>query len=310
MSDLQKTPQEEKNRKGILGCILLFFILTSACIVFEILCLFHTKNAFLARNATWISVVCALLLVVLCVFAIWLVVTGKNIWFKSLISLYIFLLFCLIVCFILQKTGFFNVIKDAKSLQNYLETAGAWMPLVYIILQYLQVVILPIPSIVSTLAGVALFGPLKTTIYSLIGIILGSLTAFIIGRKLGHKAVVWMVGEDTLSKWQTKLKGKDNILLTLMFLLPVFPDDILCFIAGLSSMSTLYFIIMIVISRVLAVTTTCYSIELVPFNTWWGLTIWGVIFLVLIVGFIVIYKNLDKIQARLSKRFKIFRKKK
>lgn len=119
-----------------------------------------------------------------------------------------------------------------------------------------------------------------------------------------------MVGEDTLSKWQKKLKGKDNILLTLMFLLPVFPDDILCFIAGLSSMSTLYFIIMIVISRILAVTTTCYSIDLIPLNTWWGLTVWGVIFLVLIVGFIAIYKNLDKIQAGLSKRFKIFRKKK
>ena len=310
LSDLQKPPQQQKNQKGILGCILLFFALTTACIVFEILCLRNAKIAFLIKNATWLSIVCALLLVAICGLAIWLVYSGKEIWFKSLVSLYVFLLFCLIVCFVLQKTGFFYVIKDAQSLQNYLETAGSWMPLVYIILQYLQVVILPIPSIVSTLAGVALFGPLKTTIYSLIGIILGSLTAFIIGRKLGHKAVVWMVGEDTLSKWQKKLKGKDNILLTLMFLLPVFPDDILCFIAGLSSMSMLYFIIMIVISRILAVTTTCYSIDLIPLNTWWGLTVWGVIFLVLIVGFIVIYKNLDKIQAGLSKRFKIFRKKK
>ena len=119
-----------------------------------------------------------------------------------------------------------------------------------------------------------------------------------------------MVGEETLDKWQKKLKGKDNIVLTLMFLLPVFPDDILCFIAGLSSMSTLYFIIMIIISRILGVTATCYSVELIPFNTWWGLTIWGVIFLVFIIGFILIYKNLDKIQERLSKRFKIFRKKK
>ena len=29
LSDLQKTPQEQKNQKGILGCILLFFALTT-----------------------------------------------------------------------------------------------------------------------------------------------------------------------------------------------------------------------------------------------------------------------------------------
>ena len=174
----------------------------------------------------------------------------------------------------------------------------------------MQVVVLPIPSVVSTAAGVALFGPFYTTLYSLIGILLGSLTAFIIGRKLGHKAVVWMVGEESLQKWQKKLKGKDNFILTLMFLLPLFPDDILCFIAGLSSMSFLYFIVMVFVCRVLAVSATCYSVDLIPFNTWWGLCVWGVLFVAVVTAFIVIYKNLDKIQAALGKRFKCFRKKK
>ncbi|MBQ8684877.1 MAG: TVP38/TMEM64 family protein [Clostridia bacterium] len=308
MSDPQKQPKEK--REGIIACILLFFALTAACIVFAILCLYNAKNGFLMRNAAWLSIVASLLLCVVCGLAIRFVVAGKDVLYKTLISGYILILFCLIVCFVLQKTGFFYVIKDAESLQNYLESAGAWMPVFYILLQYLQVVVLPIPSVVSTLAGVALFGPLKTTVYSLVGILLGSLTAFLIGRKLGHKAVAWMVGEETLEKWQAKLKGKDNLVLTLMFLLPVFPDDILCFVAGLSSMSFAYFVTMIVISRILAVTTTCYSIEIIPFNTWWGLTIWGVIFAAFIVAFIIVYKNLDKIQAALSKRFKIFRKKK
>lgn len=297
-------------KKSALPCILLFLAATVGCIVFATLCYYNAANAFLSRNALWISILTAVLLAVLYGVSVWLVVAEKEIFVKSLLSLYIFALFCLIVCFILQKTGFFAVIKDADSLQAYLAEAGAWMPAFYVLLQYLQVVVLPIPSIVSTVAGVALFGPFWTTVYSLIGIMLGSITAFFIGRKLGHKAVAWMVGEETLEKWQKKLKGKDNLVLTLMFLLPVFPDDILCFVAGLSTMSFSYFAVMILVSRVLAITTTCYSINFIPFNTWWGLLILGVIVAAIVLAFVLIYRNLDKIQNALSKRFKCFRKKK
>ena len=174
------------------------------------------------------------------------------------------------------------------------------MPILYIVLQYLQVVILPIPSIVSTVAGVALFGPFKTAVYSLIGIVLGSVTAFFVGRKLGNRAVSWIIGKETLLKWQKKLKGKDSLFLTVMFLLPVFPDDVLCFVAGLSSMKVKYFLLMISISRILAVFATCYSFQLIPFNTWWGLTLWGVFIVGIVAAFVVIYKNMDRLQAKIQ----------
>lgn len=300
----QKDDKNEKLlKRGDIICVLLFFLLTVACIVFSILCIYTAKAPFFQKNALWLSIVASSVLSLICGLSVVSIVAKKDVIYKSILSIYVFLLFCLVFCYVLQKTGFFSVIKDSSSLQAYLERAGVWMPIFYIVLQYLQVVILPIPSIVSTLAGVALFGAFRTVIYSLIGIILGSLTAFTIGRKLGNKAVSWIVGEETLQKWQKKLKGKDVLVLTLMFLLPLFPDDILCFVAGLSSISFGYFIGMIIISRVLAVTTTCYSINFIPINTWWGILIWGIIAAVFIVGFIVIYKRLDKIQAFFSKKF-------
>ena len=88
-----------------------------------------------------------------------------------------------------------------------------------------------------------------------------------------------------------------------MFLLPIFPDDILCFVAGLSTMSLRYFSGMMVISRVLALSATCYSIDLIPFNTWWGLMLWGIFLVGIVVAFIAIYKNLDKLQ-RFCKQWK------
>lgn len=301
--------RENGLKKSALSCTLIFFVLTIVCVVFSTLVFFNSAKPFFVRHATLISALTAAFFCLLCGFCVWLTLKGKEVLSKTLLSVYIFAAFCLILCYILQKTGFFTVIRDAESLQKYLENAGAWMPLLYILLQYLQVVVLPIPGIVSTVAGVALFGSFWAMIYSLIGIVLGSLTAFLIGRKLGNKAVSWMVGEETLKKWQKKLKGKDNLFLTLMFLLPLFPDDVLCFIAGLSTMSFGYFTGMIVVSRVLAISATCYSFDFIPFNTWWGLLIWGVLIAVIAVGFILVYKNLDRIQSVLSKRFKVFRKK-
>lgn len=303
--------KDEKPQGGSrLTAILILIALTAASIVFAVLCIHGANVAFLSRNTVLFSILAGVLLCGAFGVSVWFVHTGKQTLFKTALSVFIFVLFCLLVIFILQKTGFFNVIKDSASLQKYLEHAGAWMPILYIALQYLQVVILPIPSVVSTVAGLALFGSFWTMIYSLIGILLGSLTAFFIGRKLGHKAVVWMVGKDTLEKWQNKLKGKDNLFLTVMFLFPLFPDDVLCFIAGLSSMSSTYFIIMIVVSRILAIGTTCYSLDFIPLNTWWGLLIWGVLIAVFAVVFVLVYKNMDKIHAFLSKRFHFFKKNK
>ena len=296
----EKKKKQDGNKKELLF-MLVFFILSVTCIVFGLLCLGGIKKGIITRYfALWATIV-TLIISLLCGSSIWFVLSKKEAWTKASLSLYILLSFVLIFLFILQKSGFFEVFQDAELLQEYLERAGIWMPILYILLQYLQVVILPIPSIVSTFAGIALFGAFWTMIYSLIGILLGSFTAFFIGRKLGYKAVAWMVGKETLDKWQQKLKGKDNLVLSLMFLLPLFPDDVLCFVAGLSSMSTKYFLGMIFVARALGIAGTCYSIDFIPFNTWWGIMLWVLFFAIVIALFILVYKNMDKIQQGLKR---------
>lgn len=289
-----------KKEKIIFATI--FFILTLISIVFGILSWSGLYNVFIQNHFIALSIIWSIVIFFIFSVAIWGILKRKEVLIKSLLSLFILLSFFVILIFALQRTGFFFVIKDAESLQKYLENAGVWMPLAYVLLQFLQVIVLPIPSVVSTVAGVALFGALYATIYSLMGILLGSIIAFIIGRKVGYKAVAWLVGEDALNKWQKKLKGKDNILLTLMFILPMFPDDLLCFIAGLSSMTTKYFLIMISICRLITVTSTCFSFNFIPFNTWWGLLIWAVLIVTMIRIFIFIYKNMEKILRILKKR--------
>ncbi|MCD8040414.1 MAG: VTT domain-containing protein [Clostridia bacterium] len=211
--------------------------------------------------------------------------------------------FCLIVClflisvvfYFICSTGFIKRVTDMDSLREMIEETGAWAVWVFILVQFLQVVALPIPSTITVMAGTALFGPLLCSLYSFIGIFIGSVVAFAIGRWLGYRVVSWIVGKEELDKWLKKLKGKDYLLLSIMFLLPLFPDDLLCFVAGLSTMTWPYFLIMIFITRAISITLSAYSFETIPFNTWWGLLCWALIIAAVIALFVVVCKYSDQI---------------
>ena len=228
---------------------------------------------------------------------------GKEVLAKTCFLAQILLLLAAVIFYVIIRTGFIEIIRDEEEFRAFLERAGVWMSLVFIVLQFLQVVILPIPSTVTVVAGSALFGPLLGSIYSLIGILLGSFTAFAVGRFAGYRVVAWLVGKETLDTWLKKIKGKDKIFLSAMFVLPVFPDDVLCFVAGLSSMSFGLFALVIVISRILAIFTTSYSVSLIPFDTWWGLLIWALIAVAVVVVFFLLYKKSDVILERIHKLF-------
>ncbi len=227
----------------------------------------------------------------------------KQVVYKFCITLYVMAVFFAVTAYILIRTGFFDIMRDEELLEDFLRKSGWWMYIIFVLLQFLQVVLLPIPSTVTVVAGAALFGPLIGSLLSLLGIVIGSLVAFLIGRYAGIRVVSWLIGKETLEKWLKKIKGKDKLLLSAMFLLPVFPDDVLCFVAGMSSMSLVFFLAVIAVSRVLAIFTTSYSITLIPFNTWWGLMIWGILLVLVIILFVFLYKKSDAILGWFEKKF-------
>lgn len=255
----------------------------------------------------------------------WLTVSTLSVLLAAYIIFYVLdmqafhrLILCTFICldvvailfFVLSATGIISKLTSIDALRDYIASFGATAVFIFILFQFLQVVILPIPGSVSVGVGVALFGPLRCSIFSFIGIIAGSVVAFVIGRIIGYKAVCWIVGKEDLDKWLKKVKGKDYLLLSIMFLLPLFPDDILCFIAGLSSITWTYFLVMITVTRLISVFTTSFSLQLIPFNTWWGITIWIVLASAVIASFWFVWKYSDRIDGFLKNKFKRKSKKK
>lgn len=209
------------------------------------------------------------------------------------------------IFYALCASGLLGTINSVEALREVIGKTGSMAAIIFIIFCFLQVVLLPVPGSVAIGVGVAMFGPLKCAIFSFIGIVLGSFLAFGIGRWVGYKAVCWIVGKDSLDKWLEKIKGKDYLILSIMFLLPMFPDDILCFVAGLSSMTWRYFLVMITVTRAIAVFSTAYSFELIPFTTWWGLLIWGALAALVIIAFWLVLKYSDRIDGFIKSKFKL-----
>ncbi|MDY4186460.1 MAG: VTT domain-containing protein [Candidatus Borkfalkiaceae bacterium] len=211
-----------------------------------------------------------------------------------------------------QKINLWQKIRDVNSLRAEIEKRGAYAVPAFIILQILQVTALPIPGVVAIGAGVCLFGEFKGGLYSFIGITAGSFISFFVGRTLGYKAAKLLIGKKTLDSTLKKVKGKDKAVLTVMFLLPFFPDDALCFVAGLSSMSAGCFSVTIIITRLVSSFVTAYSVggKIIPYDKWWGIILWGVIILSAAAGAKLVYdkgeiiqKNTRKQICRLKRKF-------
>ena len=264
------------------------------------------KNlSFIAVHFNLLLSAAAVIIGIMTIAGVLFFVFGMQSSYRLIVCLLIFIDICALVFYALCATGLLGKINSVDSLRSYISAAGGWTAAIFIIFCFLQVVLLPVPGSVAVAVGVAMFGPLKCAIFAFLGIIVGSIVAFAVGRWIGYKAVCWIVGKDSLDKWLNKIKGKDYLILSLMFLLPMFPDDVLCFVAGLSSMGWGYFLIMITITRALSVFSTAYSFELIPFTTWWGILIWIVLAALVILAFWLVCKYSDQIDAFIKSKFKI-----
>ncbi len=131
--------------------------------------------------------------------------------------------------------------SNQEQIRNFVESYGILAPIVFVIIQILQVVLTPISHYVVGLAGGFIFGTWYGFILNWIGRVIGTLIAFYLGRKFGRKIIKHVVKQETLSRYD-KIFEKGKLILFLMYFLPLFPDDELSYLAGFSSMRARVFI--------------------------------------------------------------------
>lgn len=206
--------------------------------------------------------------------------------------------------YILNWTGVWEQINSVEKLQNVILSWGFWGRFGFVMLQLLQVTFIPLPSTVTIIAGTLVYGPLQASLLSLAGILLGSMLAFLLGKVFGKKLVVFMVGEKTCKKWADFLSNAKYSFF-IMMLLPIFPDDVLCLVAGLTNMSWTFFTVTNLIARPIGIFTVSYfgSGHLIPYHGW-GLIVWAILIVLIIAVLILSYKYQKQIENFLLNLFK------
>ncbi|MCH4071534.1 TVP38/TMEM64 family protein [Pseudoramibacter sp.] len=130
----------------------------------------------------------------------------------------------------------FSIFRTLTSLRNFLLGFGFWSPLVFLVLQIVQVVIAPIPGGPLTILGGLLFGWWKGFLLSSFGEIFGSCLGFMLARRIGA-SFVRRFDQKGWMRQLTHLKPeKLNFVLFMIFILPGFPDDLACLAVGLTAM--------------------------------------------------------------------------
>lgn len=139
---------------------------------------------------------------------------------------------------------------NRNAIAQYVKDSGPYGPIVFIILQALQVVAAPIPGEATGILGGYLFGILPGLIYSTIGLTLGSCMGFGLGRWLGLPFVHRFVKQETYHRFDFLTRAGGELVVFMLFLIPGFPKDILCFILGVSPLPFGTFLLVSTVGRI------------------------------------------------------------
>ena len=137
-----------------------------------------------------------------------------------------------------------GVFKDINALRGLVGQSVILGPIIFMLIQI-------IPGGVSCAAGVLIFGPTMGFVYNYVGIALGSIIIFLLGRNYGKPFIMSLVSDKTYNKyigWLDNEKRFERLFASAIFF-PIAPDDALCLMAGLTKMSVKKFTLIILLAK-------------------------------------------------------------
>lgn len=150
-----------------------------------------------------------------------------------------------------QISLFFKVFLSPEYIKNWLLSFGKLSIIVFILLQILQVVVFFIPGEIVQAAGGFVYGTMMGTILSFVGILIGSVITFYITRRYGLKVLKRIMKDESYKKLLNILnRPQNNLILFILYLIPGIPKDTLGFVAGVTKITLLEFIVLSMVGRI------------------------------------------------------------
>lgn len=139
------------------------------------------------------------------------------------------------------------------------EQFGIFAPLLYMMLQMLQVVISFIPGEPIEILGGLLFGTFWGFVFTLLGILAGSVVVYYLVKSFGKPLVYSFVSEEKIGKYRLFNDEKRLEMLTfILFLVPGTPKDALTYIIPLTKINPVKYFALSTIARIPSIVTSTF----------------------------------------------------
>lgn len=140
---------------------------------------------------------------------------------------------------------------SVETFRAYVSSYGIWAPIVLTLIQMLQVVLPVLPGFLGCVVGAGLFGTAGGFLINYIGISAGSIVAYFLAKRFGIKLVNKMVSMEKHEKYIRRISRSKSYaaVLFLAILLPLAPDDFLCYFSGLIDMESKKFVTIILLGK-------------------------------------------------------------
>lgn len=157
----------------------------------------------------------------------------------------------ILIAFILALgIAFYEVnisLNNPMEVRDYVESFGAFGPLIVIFLIIMEVILAPVPGIIIAIGSGYAFGALKGTLYSYIGNVIGTSIAFALSRHFGRPLAKRLIRIEKLNYYDRFFRERGIYGLWFAYIFPIFPTDIISFVTGLSSIKFKRFIRIVLI---------------------------------------------------------------
>jgi uncharacterized membrane protein YdjX (TVP38/TMEM64 family) len=217
-------------------------------------------------------------------------VTTKELAMKTKKTIFVTILIALLAVYRQPLADLLRIISDQQAVSAYLKSFGALGPIVLFVLMVAQVFVAVIPGHALMVTAGYVYGGLGLVIV-IASTILGSQIAFTIARWYGRDLINKLASPQLIERWNTAAQHQGIIFYFFAFVLPIFPSDLMCYVAGLATIPPKHFLVSNIVGRTCcAVFITLIGIfGMRPPVEFWIVAIFGITLIV--AGWVVFKKT-------------------
>ena len=212
---------------------------------------------------------------------------------KKLVSIFIGILILLIIAvlFSTYESGLFKGI-NSETIKTFILSFGLLGPIIATLLISIQTMTMVIPDILTVFASSALYGWFYTVLIALVGSLIGATGCFFVGRLLGRDFIVKISNQKTIIKIDSFFDKYGSYSILFARLIPFIPFDITSYLAGVTSINYLKFILATGIGELPMTILYAYLGKLLSKNDEYFFIVFSIIIVIFIA--ILIFKKFYK----------------